>query len=72
MANEELKKALFARSPVIYSDAYGSREYKHVSAIIYRCVDGKLEITAEILDKNDRSVSTVNPVKLKFKEMQNK
>lgn len=69
MTNEELKKALFARSPVIYSDAYGSREYRHVSSIIYRCVNGKLEITAEVLDKTDRSVSIVDPTKLKFKEM---
>lgn len=61
MTNEELKAALFSRCPVEHNGIV----YKCVSGIIYRNKDGKLDITAELLDKNNNSVSIVNPAKVK-------
>lgn len=66
MTNEELKAALFSGCPVVAdSPLYGKIEYKCVSAIIYRNKGGKLDISAELLDKNNNSVSIVNPANIK-------
>lgn len=61
MTNEELKAALFSRCPVEHNGIV----YKYVSGIIYRNKGGKLDISAELLDKNNNSVSIVNPAKVK-------
>lgn len=57
MTNEELKAALFSGCPV----EHGGIVYKCVSAIIYRCKNGELVISAELTDKNNNSVSIVEP-----------
>lgn len=65
MTNEEAKDALFKRSPVIYNGI----EYHHVSAIIYRC--GKYNdvlVSAELTDKNNRSVTIAKVQDIKAKE----
>ena len=53
MTNEEGKNALFRRTPVIYNGI----EYLYIYGITYR-VDSndELIISAELLDKNRRSV----------------
>lgn len=62
MTNEELKAALFSGCPIVAdSPLYGKIKYKCVSAIIYRNKGGKLDVSAELLDKNNNSVSIVNP-----------
>lgn len=57
MTNEQLKEALFSGCQVEYRGII----YKCVSAIIYRNKGGKLNISAELLDKNNNSVSIVEP-----------
>lgn len=53
MTNEEAKTALLHRTPVIYNGI----EYLCLSAIIYRYdKNDKLLISAELTDKNKRSV----------------
>lgn len=53
MTNEEAKTALFNRTPVTFNGI----EYHCISAIVYRCDENKnLSISAELLDKNKRSV----------------
>lgn len=61
MTNEELKAALFSGCPVEHDRV----TYKCVSAIIYRNRGGKLDISAELLDKNNNSISIVNPARVK-------
>ena len=61
MTNEELKAALFSGCPVEHNGIV----YKCVSGIIYRNKGGKLDISAELMDKNLNSVSIVNPERAK-------
>lgn len=56
MNNDELKKALFTREPVMHM---GIR-YDYVSAVIYRTVNGKLQITAELTDGPSHSTIVVH------------
>ncbi len=51
MTNEELKNALMKGVEVEYEGII----YKRVSAIIYRMVEGKIVVLAEIEDKNAKS-----------------
>ena len=54
MTNEEAKEALKNRTPVIFNNT----EYSYISAIIYRYDKyRKLVISAELTDKNKRSVT---------------
>lgn len=54
MTNEEAKAAFFSRLPVKANDI----TYKRISAIIYRLDDNnKTIISAELLDKTERSVT---------------
>ncbi len=53
MTNEEGKNALFNRIPVIFNNI----EYLYITKIIYSVDENKnLLISAELLDKNKRSV----------------
>ena len=56
MTNSELKEALFTREPVMHM---GIR-YDYVSAVIYRTVKGKLQITAELMDRASHSTTVVH------------
>ena len=54
MTNEEAKKALKNRTPVVFNNT----EYLYISAIIYRYDKNRnLVISAELTDKNKRSVT---------------
>ena len=54
MTNNEAKDALFAKTPVVYKNT----EYLYISAIVYRVgKNNKLFISAELMDKNERSVT---------------
>jgi hypothetical protein len=57
MTGEELKEALMNKYPVCSNGI----EYKCVNAIIYRNKDGKILVSAELLDRNERSV-TIAPL----------
>lgn len=61
MSNEELKNALLSGFPVEYNGI----TYKCVTAIVYRNKGGKIDISAEVLDKNNNSVCYVDPKALK-------
>jgi hypothetical protein len=58
MTAEEIKDALLKKYPVIA----GGIEYKRVTAVIYREQDKKIVVSAELLDRNGRSV-TIAPLK---------
>ncbi len=65
MTNDELKAALLARSPVILTHTDGhAAEYSRVTAIIYRERNGRVDVSAEVLDKNGRGVVVCDPKKL--------
>ena len=54
MTNEEAKTALINRTPVTYNGIL----YSYISAIIYRYDNSNnLIVSAELLDKNKRSVT---------------
>lgn len=53
MTNEEAKTAFLNRTPVLFGD----NEYLFISAIVYRLDEnGNVKVSAELLDKNKRSV----------------
>lgn len=60
MTNEELKRALFSKEPVIFMGT----QYDHVSAIIYRVDKKGLYITGELTDSNQRSVTIAHAEKI--------
>ena len=54
MTNEEAKTALIQRTPITHNGI----NYAYISAIIYRCDERKnIRISAELTDKNKRSVT---------------
>lgn len=55
MNGEELKDALLKKYPVCANGI----EYKCLTAVIYREQDGRIMMSAELLDKTGRSVSIV-------------
>ena len=60
MTNSELKEALFSREPVQHMGI----KYDYVSAIIYRTVKSKLQITAELTDGPSHSTTVVHASKV--------
>ena len=72
METSEIKTALLNGQAVIYRapNSGGSElEYKRVSAVIYRADGmGGIRVTAEIEDKNGRSVVIVDPAKIRYKD----
>ena len=71
MDNEEIKRALFSKEPVIVNDDYiGDIEGKYITAVIYRNVKGKLSINAEVRLLNERTVivAPIEDIRLKEKE----
>lgn len=68
MDSEELKAALLDETPEILTDGYGQElEYKCVDAIIYRKKNGRIDVSAQLLDYCGRSVITCDPKKLRKK-----
>lgn len=61
MTNTELKEATLAGIPVVHKTVrYGEVPYKCISGIIYRPgANGKIRISAELLDYNNNSVTVV-------------
>lgn len=57
MTNEELKEALMSGCEVKYQNI----TFKCVYGIIYRNKDGKIDVSAELMDKNNNSVCIVDP-----------
>lgn len=64
MDNAELKEALTTQVPVMHNGI----EYKRISAIIYRMDGNKLIIQAELLDKNQNSITIASPERINKKE----
>lgn len=66
MTSEELKDALLGKYPVFAKGIM----YKQVNAVIYRVQEGRIAVTAELLDQCGHSV-TICPIKDITKEKQN-
>ena len=67
MTSQELKKALVNRKPVIFKRVNGDRlEYAYISGIIYRMKNGKLDVSAELMDKSLHSVTIVSPSQVSY------
>lgn len=60
MTIDELKEAFRAGTPVVFGDI----TYKCVSALIYRRGGKGCVIQAELQDKNDNSVTIVEPSRI--------
>ena len=56
MTAEEIKDALLKKYPVCANGI----EYRCVNAVIYREQDGRIIVSAELLDKNKNSVTIVS------------
>lgn len=72
MTNTELKDALTSGRTILFRAANSGGmelEYLRVSAVIYRA-DGKggIIVQAEIEDKNGRSVTVVDPARIRYKD----
>lgn len=67
MTSQELKQALVNRKPVIFKRVNGDRlEYAYISGIIYRMKNGKLDVSAELMDKSFHSVTIVSPSQVSY------
>lgn len=67
MTSQELKQALVNRKPVIFKRVNGDRlEYSYISGIIYRMKNGKLDVSAELMDKSLHSVTIVSPSQVSY------
>lgn len=63
----ELKNALSNRKPIILNiPLIGDVPYKRVSGIIYRDIDGSIDISAELLSTNGNSVTIADPKRLRY------
>ena len=68
MTNEEIKTAMFNRTPVLFNNT----EYLYISAIIYRYDKyNNLIVSAELTDKNKRSVTIAQIKDVKPYDKQN-
>lgn len=61
MTNDELKDALVNKSPLIYNNI----EYAYLYGITYTCPNGKIKVSAVLMDKNGMSLVTANPLQVK-------
>lgn len=52
MTNAELKQALLSACPVQHNGI----QYKCVCEIVYKCVDGKIVVSAGLLDCNGNAI----------------
>ena len=67
MTSQELKQALVNRKPVIFKRVNGDRlEYAYICGIIYRMKNGKLDVSAELMDKSLHSVTIVSPSQVSY------
>lgn len=59
MTNDEAKEAFLSGVPIIHKDDYRhiNSRYSHISAIIYRHIQGKLCVSAELTDPCGHSVT---------------
>ena len=62
MSGAELKEALISGKAV----SCDGIEYSRISAIIYRCENGAIKVTAELLDKSGNSVTIAPSEKVKM------
>ena len=69
MTNEEAKEAFLSGVPIIHKDDYRhiNIHYSHISAIIYRRINGRVCVSVELADRCGHSV-TIAPVKNIFAE----
>ncbi len=69
MTNEEAKEAFFSGAPIIHKDDYRhiNTRYSYISAIVYRRINGRVCVSAELADRCGHSV-TMAPVKNIFAE----
>lgn len=63
MLAEELKEALMNGKPVFVDlPMHGRTEFSCVSAVVYRrALNGKIKVSAELLDKNKNAVYYARP-----------
>ena len=68
MTNQDAKIAFLTCASVVHRDSYRHIEtrYEKISAIIYRYIDGKLHVSAELVDKSDNSVTIAKVRDLEF------
>lgn len=67
MTSADLRFALMSGRPVICAGGHNDDVvYKRVSAIIYRNIDGKIDISVELEDRNRRSVTIADPAMVSF------
>lgn len=70
MDNNELKNALLNKRPVIYKNRDNiDLEFQCVSAIRYTEKNGGVEVSAELTDLNNKSVTICDPKRIKYKEV---
>lgn len=69
MNNKELEEALLNKQPVIHKNkSLCDIEYERVCVIIYTEKDGKIKVSAELMDKCGYFVCRVRPCEIRFKE----
>lgn len=67
MTNDELKEALISRKAVIFTTNDGTEIHcRYVSAIVYRANNGKIAVSAELIDSNGKCLYNSKPKQIRF------
>ena len=67
MTNTELKEALLNKQPVIVTTNDGTELHcKYVTAIIYRARCNSIIVSAEVTDRNGKSVYVSKPKQIRY------
>lgn len=67
MTNKELKEAFMSGAAVMYGDVC----YQYIYSVIYRKnhITGDVMLLAELMDKHNNSITTVNASKIELAEV---
>ncbi len=70
MTSEDLKDALRSGAEVTYRDYFGQEFHGTVDAVVYRCPEGRITVSAEVRDlKAPHSVIVTKPERLSLTEV---
>lgn len=67
MNNEELKAALLNQKAVILTTNDGTELHcRYVSAVVYKANNGRIAVSAEVVDRNGKCHYNCKPTQIRF------
>ena len=67
MTNAELKEALLNKKAVVFTNNDGTEIHcRCVSAIVYREQNGRIAVSAQLIDRNGKCIYNSNPKQITY------